>query len=166
MKPRSVSMNVDSGEKTWLTPPNIISALGPFDLDPCCPPDMPWPTAKRMVSLPENGLAVDWTGQCVWLNPPYGRDALPFLRKMAENRTGGGYIARICANGYVGVAGLDIPMRIRHTLSSRTHQVLQGGRNARRDVSRAICAYRVHGTGFHSSLRQRSCRCFSTHWEA
>ena len=89
MKP-SISMNVDSGEKTWLTPPHIIDALGPFDLDPCCPPQMPWRTATRMVSLPDDGLAVDWTGKRVWCNPPYRREAMPFLRKMAKSKTGGG----------------------------------------------------------------------------
>ena len=37
MKPLSVAMNADSGEKTWLTPPHIIEALWPFDLDPVLP---------------------------------------------------------------------------------------------------------------------------------
>ena len=83
-------MNIDTGEKTWLTPPEIVDALGPFDLDPCCPPTMPWRTATQMVHWPNDGLKVDWTGKRVWCNPPYGRDAVPFLRKMAENRTGGG----------------------------------------------------------------------------
>ena len=87
---KSYNMNIDTGEKTWLTPPHIIQALGPFDLDPCCPPTMPWRTAKQMVHWPNDGLKVDWTGQRVWCNPPYGRDAVPFLRKMAENKTGGG----------------------------------------------------------------------------
>lgn len=90
-------MNTDSGEKTWLTPPHIIEALGPFDLDPCCPPQMPWRTAKRMVCRPDDGLAVDWRGSRVWCNPPYGRDAVPFLRKMAANRGAGGGIALIFA---------------------------------------------------------------------
>lgn len=81
-------MNIDTGQKTWLTPPHIIEALGPFDLDPCCPPNMPWRTAARMVCRPDDGLAVDWTGQRVWLNPPYGRQSVPFLRKMAEHRNG------------------------------------------------------------------------------
>ena len=89
---KSYNMNIDTGEKTWLTPPHIIQALGPFDLDPCCPPTMPWRTATRMVCRPDDGLAVDWTGQRVWCNPPYGREAVPFLRKMAENKTGGGGI--------------------------------------------------------------------------
>ena len=92
----TLNMNVDTGEKTWLTPPSSIEALGPFDLDPCCPSAMPWRTAKRMVSLPEDGLSVDWDGKRVWCNPPYGREAIPFLRKMAKNRMGGGY-SLICA---------------------------------------------------------------------
>ena len=88
-RPLSVAMNADSGEKTWLTPPHIIESLGPFDLDPCCPPNMPWQTAAQMVCRPDDGLAVDWTGKRVWLNPPYGREAVPFLRKMAKTDGGG-----------------------------------------------------------------------------
>ena len=76
--------NIDTGEKSWLTPPQIISSLGEFDIDPCCPPNMPWKTAKRMVCQPENGLEVDWTGKRVWLNPPYGRESVPFLIKMTH----------------------------------------------------------------------------------
>ena len=82
-------MNVDSGQKTWLTPPEIIRSLGEFDLDPCVPDSMPWQTAKRMVTKAEDGLTVDWNGKRVWLNPPYGRESYPFLRKMAEQSGGG-----------------------------------------------------------------------------
>ena len=53
---RSYNMNIDTGEKTWLTPRYIIDALGPFDLDPCCPPKMPWRTAAEMVCRPADGL--------------------------------------------------------------------------------------------------------------
>lgn len=89
MKPRSVNMNADSGEKTWLTPRHIIDALGPFDTDPCCPDGgMPWPTARRMITKSEDGLKQEWAGR-VWLNPPYGREAFPFLSRMASY-TGGG----------------------------------------------------------------------------
>lgn len=82
-------MNIDTGEKSWLTPPEIIDALGPFDLDPCCPSTMPWRTAAQMVHWPNDGLKVDWTGKRVWLNPPYGRDAVPFLGRMAVHDGGG-----------------------------------------------------------------------------
>lgn len=80
-------MNRDTGQKTWLTPKWIIDALGPFDMDPCVPDSMPWETAARMVTKSENGLTVPWEGT-VWLNPPYGRDSVPFLEKMARHRNG------------------------------------------------------------------------------
>lgn len=80
-----------SGTVTWLTPPEIIEALGgaeSFDLDPCTIADRPWPTAKRHVSLPEDGLAVRWTGR-VWLNPPYSASENErWLRKMAQHDNG------------------------------------------------------------------------------
>ena len=85
---KSCNMNIDTGEKTWLTPPHIFLSLGKFDLDPCCPPTMPWRTATQMVHWPNDGLKVDWTGKRVWLNPPYGRESVPFLRKMAANENG------------------------------------------------------------------------------
>ena len=87
---RWAMINQDSGEKTWLTPPEIIEALGHFDLDPCAADNMPWRTADRMVTKAENGLLVDWDGKRVWCNPPYGRESVPFLDKMARHADGGG----------------------------------------------------------------------------
>ena len=72
---------------TWLTPPEIIAALGPFDLDPCCPKSMPWRTANTMISLPTDGLLVPWFGR-VWLNPPFGRQAAIWLARLAEHGNG------------------------------------------------------------------------------
>lgn len=59
-------------EETWLTPLDIVEELGPFDMDPCCPPTMPWRTAETMIHMPDNGLTTGWVGN-VWLNPPYNR---------------------------------------------------------------------------------------------
>lgn len=36
---------VRGGTDRWLTPPEIVEALGPFDLDPCAEAVMPWKTA-------------------------------------------------------------------------------------------------------------------------
>lgn len=73
---------------TWLTPPNIIDELGPFDLDPCAAPSpRPWPTAARHIELPEDGLVAAWEGH-VWLNPPYSFAAWQWLRKLAEHGDG------------------------------------------------------------------------------
>lgn len=71
----------------WLTPRHIVEALGTFDLDPAGAPD--WTLAERTYLLEngENGLDLPWEGR-VWLNPPYGKEAWPFLRKMAEHQHG------------------------------------------------------------------------------
>lgn len=81
-------INADSGEKTWLTPKHIIDALGHFDTDPCCPDNMPWRTADTMLTKADDGTTTPWHGR-VWLNPPYGRDAYPFLQRMTMHNGGG-----------------------------------------------------------------------------
>lgn len=72
---------------TWLTPPEWIAALGPFDLDPCCPPVMPWRTAERVYTAAEDGLAQDWKGR-VWLNPPFGNEWPRWVAKLADHGDG------------------------------------------------------------------------------
>lgn len=76
--------------ETWLTPPALLAALGPFDLDPCaCPEPRPWATAARHYALPEvDGLAAPWAGR-VWLNPPYGRQTGRWLQRLADHDGGG-----------------------------------------------------------------------------
>lgn len=72
---------------TWLTPPEIIEALGPFDLDPCAAIDQPWPTAGKHYTLHDNGLNQPWHGR-VWLNPPFGNEAGFWIRRMADHGNG------------------------------------------------------------------------------
>lgn len=72
---------------TWLTPPELLAKLGPFDLDPCCPPEMPWPTAARMLTPADDGLAQPWFGRC-FVNPPYSSEAVKWLRKLADHGCG------------------------------------------------------------------------------
>lgn len=70
---------------TWLTPQEIIHALGPFDLDPCAAPEpRPWLTATRHITLPTDGLAEEWNGR-IWLNPPYGPVTGQWMEKMATH---------------------------------------------------------------------------------
>jgi hypothetical protein len=77
-----------AGTHTWLTPPEIIEALGPFDLDPCAAPSpRPWPTAARHIELPECGLTAEWQGR-VWLNPPFGSYTGQWLGRMALHGNG------------------------------------------------------------------------------
>lgn len=71
----------------WLTPPEIIDALGPFDLDPCAAAKQPWPTARKHFTIDDNGLAHPWEGR-VWLNPPYGPETGRWLARLAEHGNG------------------------------------------------------------------------------
>ena len=71
----------------WLTPPEIVRALGAFDLDPCSPIFRPWPTAANHFNINDDGLAQEWSGR-VWLNPPFGREAVKWLRKLAAHGDG------------------------------------------------------------------------------
>jgi hypothetical protein len=72
----------------WLTPPEIVQALGEFDLDPCADAGQFYQTAKRMIKPPADGLAEAWKGR-VWLNPPYGtKNLIAWLRRMANHGNG------------------------------------------------------------------------------
>lgn len=71
----------------WLTPPEIIKALGPFDLDPCAPVNRPWDMASRHYTVQDNGLTQPWYGR-VWLNPPYGRETFTWMERLAEHGNG------------------------------------------------------------------------------
>ena len=43
----------------WLTPIEIINALGEFDLDPCSPIVRKWDTAKKHIDQIEDGLKTE-----------------------------------------------------------------------------------------------------------
>lgn len=49
----------------WLTPPEILRALGPFDLDPCAPVIRPWETAATHYTVEDDGLSKPWVGRAL-----------------------------------------------------------------------------------------------------
>lgn len=71
---------------TWLTPPWIFNLLGDFDTDPCVPENMPWKTAKRMITEKECGLKTEWKGR-VFMNPPYSKNS-EFAEKFMKHGNG------------------------------------------------------------------------------
>ena len=71
----------------WLTPPEIIEALGPFDLDPCAPVSRPWDTASHHYTEQDDGLSKEWHGR-IWLNPPYGRKTFTWIKRLANHGSG------------------------------------------------------------------------------
>jgi hypothetical protein len=76
-----------STKDEWLTPPQIIKALGEFDLDPCAPINRPWPTAKNHYTILDDGLMREWFGR-VWMNPPYGKALVNWLNRLALHGNG------------------------------------------------------------------------------
>lgn len=71
----------------WLTPPEILSALGAFDLDPCAPVTRPWEMAAQHYTVLDDGLSKPWFGR-VLLNPPYGLEAAKWLERLSSHQNG------------------------------------------------------------------------------
>lgn len=88
------------GKDEWLTPPELIKALGHFDLDPCSPINRPWATADNHYTVEDDGLSKEWFGR-VWLNPPYGNHCWKWLNKLSLHKNGLALIfARTGASGF------------------------------------------------------------------
>lgn len=77
--------SVNAITTTWLTPLPLIEQLGEFDLDPCAYPGHQ--TATKLITLPTDGLNAEWSGR-VWLNPPYGKEAAAWMKKLKEHDNG------------------------------------------------------------------------------
>jgi hypothetical protein len=74
-----------------LTPPEIVAAVGPFDLDPCAAVDQPWATARYQYTVLDDGLRKPWFG-FVWCNPPFGRVITQWLSRLADHDHGIGLV--------------------------------------------------------------------------
>jgi site-specific DNA-methyltransferase (adenine-specific) len=75
-----------SDDMTWATPQEWFDYLDlefGFTLDPCCTHE----TAKceKHYTIAENGLAMSWAEERVFMNPPYGKDLSAWMRKAYES---------------------------------------------------------------------------------
>lgn len=80
-------MNIHFSSKTpeWSTPQVLFDELNTefnFTLDPCatkenfkCP---------KYYTKKQDGLSKDWTGERVFMNPPYGREIGLWVKKLSE----------------------------------------------------------------------------------
>lgn len=71
----------------WITPPHIVAALGTFDVDPCASHFQKEHYAPVEYFIEDDGLKQNWQGR-VWANPPYGRKAEKFVRKLIAHGNG------------------------------------------------------------------------------
>lgn len=70
--------NIYQTSRDWCTPPKYIEAINKFfgekiALDPCSNP-FSLVNAETEVSLPGDGLALQWNYKTIFVNPPYGSD--------------------------------------------------------------------------------------------
>ncbi|WP_318496517.1 DNA N-6-adenine-methyltransferase [Photobacterium leiognathi] len=84
---RKILGRTENTTDIWFTPKEIITKLGPFDLDPCTELERPWDTATRHFTKEDDGLNQKWIGT-VWCNPPYGTQTKIWLEKMAQHNNG------------------------------------------------------------------------------
>jgi len=97
-----MSFVAGSKKDAWRTPPKLYEPIAEridgFDLDPCAGPEPehielpedkephpdlePTEIAEWNVTLPTDGLEIDWVGD-VWLNPPFSQKA-DWLEKAVE----------------------------------------------------------------------------------
>lgn len=75
----------------WYTPTHIVAAvqmvLGTIDLDPCAEPAKGIPATTHFTAE-DNGLELGWRGR-VYMNPPYGREIVAWVDKLAEEHRHG-----------------------------------------------------------------------------
>lgn len=73
---------VEEMSERWITPPEIFDPLmAEFDFDLDAAADE---VTTRLPNYLTDALNVtDWPGKRIWLNPPYGRQLEPFVRKAA-----------------------------------------------------------------------------------
>lgn len=84
---------VSSNTNEWGTPQKLFDILNDefhFTLDPCCT-DKNHKTDKYY-TLREDGLNQDWSGECVFMNPPYGYQTSRWIEKAYEESQKGAVV--------------------------------------------------------------------------
>ena len=77
------------GENIWFTPSHIVESLGPFDMDVCSVSYRPFDIASDHIEHDkgDDSFKFNWNG-FVWMNPPYGKEIEPFIKKFKEHGNG------------------------------------------------------------------------------
>lgn len=69
----------------WATPQDFFDKLDKefhFTLDPCATPENA--KCNLYFTIENNGLEQDWSGEIVFVNPPYGREIGKWVKKSYE----------------------------------------------------------------------------------
>lgn len=104
---------------------------------------VPWVPARRWYTALNNGLLQPWDGT-VWLNPPYGPQAVPFLHRLVEHGDG---LALVFARTETAWWHASAPRA--HAvlfLRDRVHHIRADGHQGRGAMGSALLAYGHHAT--------------------
>lgn len=75
-------VHFSSNSNEWYTPKDLFDKLDKefqFTLDPCCTELSA--LCKKFYTVLDNGLEQDWSGDTVFMNPPYGREIKDWVKK-------------------------------------------------------------------------------------
>ncbi len=81
----NAGVHFSSKSDEWSTPQDLfdeLDAIFHFNLDACATPSNA--KCKRYFTKDDDALKQKWTGT-VWMNPPYGRQIGPFMKKASES---------------------------------------------------------------------------------
>lgn len=73
-----MKVHFSSEKEDWETPPEFFEKVNRrfgFTLDAAASPENA--KCEKFYTIAENGLAQDWSGETVWINPPYDRHKTP-----------------------------------------------------------------------------------------
>ena len=82
-------INENMSTNDYFTPKWLFDSMGlHFDIDVAAPVQgIPWIPANRWFSQADDGLAQDWGGAFVWMNPPFSKTT-PWVNKFIANNNG------------------------------------------------------------------------------
>lgn len=89
----AASVHFSSATPEWATPQPLFDQydrLHNFTLDPCSTDQNA--KCRKHYTREHDGLAQDWNGERVWMNPPYGRDIGKWMRKAYEASLAGALV--------------------------------------------------------------------------
>ncbi len=89
----AASVHFSSESNEWATPQDLFNRydrLHQFTLDPCST-DQNAKCAKHYTRV-HDGLSQDWNGERVWMNPPYGRDIVKWMKKAYDSSLAGALV--------------------------------------------------------------------------
>ena len=84
---------LSSSNTSWYTPKELYDWLDRrfcFTLDPCATKETA--LCKKFYTIVDDGLSKDWTGERVFMNPPYGRDIWKWAKKAYHEAQAGALV--------------------------------------------------------------------------